>query len=94
MSVLTHRISPNLRWRLGLVIDVCMGAFLVIATVYGGILTAVVWKQTSASLAIRMTYVYLYVPTSCFFMLLFNMTQIVRVLKTKKPLAIWGEDWS
>ena len=94
MSVLTHRIRPDLRWRVGLIIDLVMTVFMLIAFVYGTILTAAVYRQTSASLIIPMTYVYLCLPLSFLFMLVFNLTQIVTVLKSRKPLPIWGEEWS
>ena len=94
MSVLTHKLQPSMRWKVGVAIELFMGAFLVIGLVYGTILTAAVYRQTSASLAIRMTYVYLCIPVSCLFMLTYNLTQLLTVFKTRSPLPIWGEDWS
>lgn len=94
MSFLTHKFSPALRWKVGLAIDVVMAAFLAIGTIFGTKLTFAVINQTSASLAISMSYVYICIPTSCLFMLIFNLNQVVTVLKTRQPLPIWGEEWS
>ena len=94
MSVLSHAMGPALRWRVGLAIDLVMTAFILIALVYGTRLTAAVYRQTSASLIIPMTYVYLCMPVSFLFMLLFNVTQVVTALKTRRPLPVWGEEWS
>ena len=38
-----------------------------------------------------MAIVYICIPLSCLFMLLFNLEQFLMVLK-RRPLAIWGEE--
>ena len=92
MSVLTHRLSPQMQWKTGLVLDSVMGLFLLISFVFGAKLTLAVLHQRSASLEISMAIVYICIPLSCLFMLLFNVDQLVTVLKHKRPLAIWGEE--
>jgi TRAP-type C4-dicarboxylate transport system permease small subunit len=92
MSVLTHRLSPHMQWKTGLALDSVMGLFLLISFVFGAKLTLAVLHQRSASLEISMAIVYICIPLSCLFMLLFNVDQLVTVLKHKRPLAIWGEE--
>ena len=92
MSVLTHRFSPQTQWKVGLVLDGVMGLFLLVSFVFGAKLTLAVLHQRSASLEISMAIVYICIPLSCLFMLLFNLDQILTVLRQKRPLAIWGEE--
>jgi TRAP-type C4-dicarboxylate transport system permease small subunit len=92
MSVLTHRLSPKMRWKTGFVLDVVMGLFLLISFAFGTKLTLAVLNQRSASLEISMAIVYICIPLSCLFMLLFNLDQILTVLRHRRPLAIWGEE--
>jgi TRAP-type C4-dicarboxylate transport system permease small subunit len=92
MSVLTHRLSPKMQWKVGLVLDGVMGLFLLISFAFGTKLTFAVLHQRSASLEISMAIVYICIPLSCLFMLLFNLEQILTVLRQKRPLAIWGEE--
>jgi TRAP-type C4-dicarboxylate transport system permease small subunit len=92
MSVLTHRLSPQKQWKLGLVLDSAMGIFLLISFFFGAKLTLAVLHQRSASLEISMAIVYICIPLSCLFMLLFNVDQLLTVLRQKRPLAIWGEE--
>ena len=94
MSVLVHKMSPQLRLKVGLVLDAAMGVFLLLAFVYGIQLTLAVINQQSASLEISMSIVYICIPLSSLGMLIFNLTQVVSVLKDKQPLSIWGEDWT
>jgi TRAP-type C4-dicarboxylate transport system permease small subunit len=81
-----------MQWKTGLVLDSVMGLFLLISFVFGAKLTLAVLHQRSASLEISMAIVYICIPLSCLFMLLFNVDQLVTVLKHKRPLAIWGEE--
>ena len=92
MSVLTHWVSPGLRWKTGLILDAVVGIFLLISLVFGTKLTLAVLHQRSASLEISMAIVYICIPLSCLFMLLFNLEQFFMVLRLKRPLAIWGEE--
>jgi TRAP-type C4-dicarboxylate transport system permease small subunit len=92
MSVLTHWVSPGLRWKIGLILDAVVGIFLLISLVFGTKLTLAVLHQRSASLEISMAIVYICIPFSCLFMLFFNLEQILTVVKLKRPLAIWGEE--
>ena len=69
-----------------------MGLFLLISFVFGAKLTLAVLHQRSASLEISMAIVYICIPLSCLFMLLFNLDQMFTVLKHKRPLTIWGEE--
>jgi TRAP-type C4-dicarboxylate transport system permease small subunit len=92
MSVLTHRFSPQMQWKIGLVLDGLIGLFLLISFAFGSKLTVAVLHQRSASLEISMAIVYVCIPLSCLFMLLFNLEQIATVLKHRRPLAIWGEE--
>ncbi len=92
MSVLTHRLSEQTQWKIGLVLDSVMGLFLLISLAFGAKLTFAVLHQRSASLEISMAIVYICIPLSCLFMLLFNLDQILTVLRQKRPLAIWGEE--
>lgn len=92
MSVLTHKLSPEMRWKIGLVLDAVMGLFLLISFIFGVKLTIAVLHQRSASLEISMAIVYICIPLSCLFMLLFNLDQMFTVLKHKRPLTIWGEE--
>jgi TRAP-type C4-dicarboxylate transport system permease small subunit len=94
MSVVVHKMPPQLRRKVGLVLDTAMGVFLLIAFVYGIKLTLAVVNQRSASLEISMSIVYICIPLACLCMLIFNLTQIVSVLKNKQILPIWGEDWT
>jgi TRAP-type C4-dicarboxylate transport system permease small subunit len=92
MSVFTHRLSPQMQWKIGLVLDGMMGLFLLVSFVFGAKLTFAVLHQRSASLEISMAIVYFCIPLSCLFMLLFNLDQILTVLRQKRPLVIWGEE--
>ena len=92
MSVLTHRLSQQTQWKVGLVLDGVMGLFLLVSFLFGAKLTLAVLHQRSASLEISMAIVYICIPFSCLFMLLFNLEQILTVLREKRPLAIWGEE--
>ena len=94
MSVMVHKMPPQLRRKVGLVLDAAMGVFLFIAFVYGIKLTLAVVNQRSASLEISMSIVYICIPLGCLCMLIFNLTQVVSVLKNKQTLPIWGEDWT
>ena len=92
MSVLTHWLSPGMRWKIGLILDAVVGLFLLISLVFGVKLTLAVLHQRSASLEISMAIVYICIPLSCLFMLLFNLEQFFTVLRQRRPLAIWGEE--
>ena len=94
MSVMVHKMSPQWRLKVGLMLDAAMGVFLLIGFVYGVRLTLAVINQQSASLEISMSIVYICIPLSCLCMLIFNLTQVISVLKSKQPLPIWGEDWT
>jgi TRAP-type C4-dicarboxylate transport system permease small subunit len=93
MSVLTHYFSKGVRWKVGLFVDLCITVFLLISFFFGTNLTMAVYRQTSAALSIPMTYVYICIPLSFAFMLVFNLAQVVKVINTRRPLGIWGEDW-
>jgi TRAP-type C4-dicarboxylate transport system permease small subunit len=92
MSVLTHKLSLEMRWKIGLVLDAMMGLFLLISFIFGVKLTIAVLHQRSASLEISMAIVYICIPLSCLFMLLFSLDQMLTVFKHKRPLTIWGEE--
>ncbi len=94
MSVFVHMMPERLKYHVGLLLDAVMGVFLFISLAYGVKLTMAVQAQRSASLEISMSIVYICIPLTCLFMLIFNLAQIVTVIKHRKPLAVWGENWS
>lgn len=94
MSILANKFPAKMKWGVGLGVELVMTAFMVIGLVWGMILLKTASVQTSAALGIRMTYAYLCIPLSCGFMLLYNLTQVLTMLKTRQPLIGWGEDWS
>ena len=61
MSVMVHKMPPQLRRKVGLVLDAAMGVFLFIAFVYGIKLTLAVVNQRSASLEISKSIVYIFI---------------------------------
>lgn len=94
MSIVARRLPAAMKWGVSLAVELVMAAFLIVGLVWGTILLKAANSQTSAALGVPMTYVYVCLPLSCLFMLLFNLSQVLTMLKTHRLLPGWGEDWS
>jgi TRAP-type C4-dicarboxylate transport system permease small subunit len=93
MSMFANMLSPDIRRRLMLTLEIIMTGFLSVATVFGVKMAIVVSPQLAVATQISMSYLYIVVPISCFFMLLCSIANIFAMGKRKQLLPTWGEDW-
>lgn len=93
MSVFTNMLPTEIRRRLMLILEAIIAGFLGLATYFGVTMTIVVAPQMAVATQISISYLYIVVPISCFFMFLCSISNIFALGIRKQVLPTWGEDW-
>lgn len=87
MTLLIRNLPQMIRWKIGLLVEISIAILLVLALSFGCIYVKNSVNQLSPALQIPMAYIFISIPISSLFMLIFNIENIFTYFREKEFIS-------